>query len=313
VNTLYQENPYLVGNILRLVRNFESVGDEDADASFITSKLNALENYYMALGLLFSLKYDERGPEHKQLRKRITNKIYIVEQFLRDLAISSERYRLDAQRLAMKYESPIKRGATRFDLIEPLYQQNPEFVYDLHRIRLQPASTHIIRKFEQHDKTILTWYPMYEQEWANQYKTFMIRAGQTILALAAISAHQPALDETGNKYLLLERLERHPEAPKVPGAGIIALMKLIQLSKEYGLHGALMLTALPSAAPFYRKIGMKQIGEENMGEEKYPVFIFNQYAAQDFLMWARKYLVEEKKVARNPDLLYADFTATTLT
>jgi len=197
----------------------------------------------------------------------------------------------------------------------PYYEMNEnknEFIYRLHSIKITPAPVHTIKKLEEHPDHKLNWEPMYEQEWAGQYKTFTIRAGQTILALTAISAEQPAKDETGEKYLHLERLERHPEAPKIPGAGIIALMKLIQLSKEYGFGGAIMLTALPSAAPFYEKIGMRKIGEENMSDEIYPVFVFNRYMAQDFLLWAKRYLIEEKKVARNPDLLYADFTSTTI-
>lgn len=126
----------------------------------------------------------------------------------------------------------------------------------------------------------IAFYPEYRG------KLYRLRAGKKLLALALLRRRMPEGE------LEVERVESFDKRMK--GIGTLLFKHLVQLSKDRGLKGRIYVEADPYAVGFYKKIGMKKIGERGHLTR----FIFDSRMARRFSRWATSYLAG--RVVSNP-------------
>jgi len=134
------------------------------------------------------------------------------------------------------------------------HEQNPIPLPHLHDVVLQKGTLKDVSPFIKSSK--IQWGTIRKEE-LDIYK--LVTTDGYKLALIAVKK-QPEVKyypEYGGvaPYLYLDRLEKYPDAT-IPGIGAIALAKLVELSKQKGYDGRVLLDATPNAEDFYIKMGM---------------------------------------------------------
>lgn len=123
----YEENPFTLKNIIRFVKEYEELADEELEELSpgrplrTVDKLDSYNNYLIALGLLRSLTYKERHiPFIKMLKRKIETKAVHIEAEIERLYKEHTLLDIDYRRIQQKYESKPIEGISRFDVIEPM-------------------------------------------------------------------------------------------------------------------------------------------------------------------------------------------------
>lgn len=164
----------------------------------------------------------------------------------------------------------------------------------INQVKLIPASVKFVEDYWNTGLAEINWDDIMKRPL--NYHLFKMVHGRYPLALIAVS-RKP---EQG--YLYLDRLEKLPQAESMPGIGVLAILKLIKLSRLRGMLGKVMLDASVTAKPFYQRIGMQEIAPRR--------FIFTPAEASRYQTWVVNYLTDKGGYTPNPiddKIMYGNF------